>query len=96
MEESRGRFTLEDVDKAARILGFGFDNVLGVDYNDEIPDDIVEKAWRDSNGRSWRDLEHGSEVRRLTNDAFRMLAETRGSITLRKTWEAGKNMTQSN
>ena len=80
---------------AARILGFGFDNILGVDHNDEIPDDIVEKAWRDSIRRSWRDLEHGSEVQRFTNKAFRILAETRGSITLRKTWEAGKNMTKS-
>ena len=99
MEQSRGRFTLEDVDTAARTLGFGFDNVLGVDYGDEIPDDIVEKAWRDSMRRSWRDLERGFEVqtRRLINDAFRILAETRGSIRLRKTWEAdNKNMTQSN
>ena len=90
MEQSRGRFTLGDVDKAARTL------VLGVDYDDEIPDDIVENAWRDCIERSCLDLERGSEVRRLANDAFRILAETRGSIRLRKTWEAGKNMTQSN
>jgi hypothetical protein len=96
MEKSRGRFTLEDVDTAARTLGFGFDNVLGVDYDDEIPDDIVENAWRDSVKRSWRDLEHGSEVQRLTKDAFRILAESRGSIRLRKTWEAGKDMAQTN
>ena len=91
MEQSRGRFTLEDVDTAARTLGFGSYNVLGVDYDDEIPDDFVESAWRDSVKRSWRDPEHGSEVQGLANEAFRMLAETRGSIKLRKTWEAGKN-----
>jgi hypothetical protein len=96
IEQSRGCFTLEDVDTAARTLGFGLDNVLGVDYDDEIPDDIVEKAWRDSVKRSWYDLEHVSEVQRLTNDAFKILAETRGSIGLRKTWEAGKNMTPTN
>ena len=91
MEQSRDRFTLEDVDTAARTLGFGGDNVLGVDYDDEIPDDFVENAWKDSVKRSWRDLEHGSEAQRLTNEAFRILAETRGSVRLRKTWEAGKN-----
>lgn len=91
MEQSRDRFTLEDVNTAARALGFGVDNVLGVDYDEEIPDDFVENAWRDSVKRSWRDPEHGSEMQRLTNEAFRILAETRGSIRLRKTWEAGKN-----
>ena len=94
-EESRDRFTLENVATAARTLGFGLDNVLGVDYDDEIPDDIVENAWRDSVKRSRRDLEHGFEMQCLSNDAFRILAETRGSIRLRKTWETG-NMTQTN
>ena len=84
MEQSRSRFTLKDVDTAARTLGFGVDNVLGVDYDDKIPDDIVENAWRD-------DPEHGSEVQRPINEAFRILAEIRGSIRLRKMWEASKN-----
>jgi ubiquitin carboxyl-terminal hydrolase 25/28 len=91
MEQSRDRFTLEDVNTAARTLGFGVDNDLGVDYDDDIPDDFVENAWRDCVKRSWRDLEHGSEMQRLTNEAFRILAETRGSIRLRKAWDAGKN-----
>ena len=82
IEPSRNRFTLEDVDKAARTLRYGFDNVLGVDYDDEIPDGIIENAWRDSLKRSWRDLDHGSKVQRLINDAFRILAETRGSTRL--------------
>lgn len=91
MEQSRDRFTLEDIDTAAKTLGFGVDNVLGVDYDEEIPDDFVENAWRDSVKRSWRDPEHGSDAHRLTNEAFRILAEVRGSIKLRKSWEAGKN-----
>ena len=91
MEQSRDRFTLEDIDTAARTLGFGADNVLGVDYDEEIPDDFVENAWRDGVKRSWRDPDHGSDVQRLTNEAFRILAETRSSIRLRKAWEAGKN-----
>ena len=59
MEHYRDRFTLEDADTAARTLGFGFDKVLGVDYYDDIPDYVVENAWRDSVKRSWRDFEHG-------------------------------------
>jgi hypothetical protein len=96
MERSRDRFTLEDVDTAARTLGFGVDNVLGLNYDDEIPEDIVENAWRDSVKRSWRDFEHGSKVQKIANEAFRILAEARGSIRLRKMWEAGKTMTQTN
>lgn len=40
---------LEEIDTAARTLrvGFGVDNVLGVDYDEDIPDDLVENAWRD-------------------------------------------------
>jgi ubiquitin carboxyl-terminal hydrolase 25 len=91
MEQSRDRFTLEDIDTAARTLGFGSDNVLGVDYDGEIPDGFVENAWKDSVKRSWRDPEHGSEAQRLTNEAFRILAESRSSIKLRKAWEAGKD-----
>ncbi|KAF8167496.1 hypothetical protein B0H34DRAFT_647132 [Crassisporium funariophilum] len=91
MEQSRERFTLEDIDTAARTLGFGADHVLGVDYDDEIPDDFVENAWKDTIKRSWRDHENGSETHRLANEAFRILAESRSSIRLRRAWESGKN-----
>ena len=92
MEQTLDCFTLAGLDTAARTLGFGVDNVLGVEYDEEFPDDVVENAWRDSVKRSWRDPEHGSEMQRLSNEAFRILAETRGSIRLRKIWEDdGKN-----
>lgn len=91
MEQSRERFTLEDISTAATTLGFGPDNVLCVDYDGEIPDEFVENAWKDCVKRSWRDPEHGSETHRLSNEAFRVLAESRGSVKLRKAWEAGKN-----
>jgi len=91
MEQSRDRFTLEDIDTAAKTLGFGTENVLGVDYDAEIPDDFVENAWKDSVKRAWRDPENGSDLHRLSNEAFRILAETRSSIRLRNSWEAGKN-----
>ncbi|KAF9566903.1 cysteine proteinase [Agrocybe pediades] len=91
MEQSRDRFTLQDVTNAATSLGFGIDNVLAVEYDEEIPDEFVENAWRDCVKRSWRDQQHGSETHRLANEAFKILAESRGSVNLRKAWEAGKN-----
>ncbi|PPQ64283.1 hypothetical protein CVT26_002166 [Gymnopilus dilepis] len=91
LEQSRNRFALEDVSTAAITLGFGSENVLHVDYDDEIPDEFVENAWRECIKRSWRDPQNGSETHRLSNDAFRILAETRGSTRLRRAWEAGKN-----
>lgn len=91
MELSRDRFTTEDVAKAAAVLGFGADGTLRVDYEDDIPEDFIEGAWRDCVKRSWRDLDHGTDLQREANEAFRVLAEARGSLKLRKLWEAGKN-----
>lgn len=91
LEQSRERFTSEDVFTAAVTLGFGTENVLGVEYDEEIPDEFVENAWKECVKRSWRDLTHGSETHKLSNDAFKALAETRGSVKLRRAWEAGKD-----
>ncbi|RDB19324.1 putative ubiquitin carboxyl-terminal hydrolase 2 [Hypsizygus marmoreus] len=90
-ERSRDRFTSEDLVKAASVLGFGPEGPLGVDYDDEIPENFIENAWRECVKKSWRDPEHGSENLRFANEAFRVLAEARGSESLRKIWEAGKD-----
>jgi ubiquitin carboxyl-terminal hydrolase 25/28 len=90
-EQSRDRFTLEDVNTAATVLGFGADNVLRVDYDEDVPDEFVENAWRTCVKRSWQDLQYGSETLRHANDSFRVLAETRGSVKLWQLWENGKN-----
>ncbi|KAF9011085.1 hypothetical protein BDQ17DRAFT_1345443 [Cyathus striatus] len=90
LEQSRDRFTHEDLVQAAKILGFGMENVLGVDYDDEIPDNFVENAWKDCVKRSWRDVTQGSNLQREANNAFRILAEARGSPALKKKWEVGK------
>lgn len=91
MERSRDRFTTDDLENAASTLGFGPDGLLSVDYDDEIPDEFVENAWKDCVKRSWRDHNNGSELHRKANEAFRILAEARGSVRLKKVWEAGKN-----
>ncbi|KAG6836077.1 hypothetical protein H0H93_011620 [Arthromyces matolae] len=91
-ERSRDRFTAEDVLQAASTLGFGENNVLGVEYNEmDVPEPFLENAWRDCLKRSWRDPLAGAETLRSANDAFRILAEARGSETLRRIWESGKN-----
>jgi ubiquitin carboxyl-terminal hydrolase 25/28 len=91
LEQSRDRFTLEDVSTAITSLGFGADNVLRVEYDEDIPEEFIENAWKECIKRSWRDPEHGSETQRFANDSFRILAEMRGSDKLRRTWEIGKN-----
>ena len=92
MEQSRERFTLEGVYDAATTLGFGAENVLHVDYDEDIPDEFVENAWKDCIKRSWRDNDHGAETHRLANDAFRILADHRNSVRLRTLWDSGKNI----
>ncbi|TFK41972.1 ubiquitin C-terminal hydrolase Ubp2 [Crucibulum laeve] len=91
MEQSRDRFALEDIYRAAEFLGFGHDGALRVEYDDEIPDEFVENAWKDCVKRSWRDPVNGSGLQRDANEALRILAEARGSAALRRAWEAGKN-----
>lgn len=91
-EQSRDRFTLEDVNTASTMLGFGVENLLRVEYDEDVEDEFIENAWRSCVKRSWQDLQHGSETLRHANDSFRILAETRGSVKLWKLWENGKNM----
>ena len=90
-QRSRKLFTSEDIATAATTLGFGIGNVLDVTYGEDVEDQFVENAWKESVKRSWRDLEHGPDIYRLVNEAFRILAESRGSIELRKIFENGKN-----
>lgn len=89
-ERSRDRFTSDDLARAVAILGFGAEGPLRVDYDDEIPENFIENAWKDCLKRSWRDPEHGPEMLRDANEALRILAEAKGSENLRKVWEAGK------
>jgi ubiquitin carboxyl-terminal hydrolase 25 len=87
-ERSRHRFTWQDVEKAKVQLGFGKDNVLGVDLED-ADDDFIIRAWRDAMKRVWREAD-GSSLRVELIDAFKVIADLRGSVKLRDTWENGK------
>jgi ubiquitin carboxyl-terminal hydrolase 25 len=89
-ERSRDRFTQSEVENAAMDLGFGIQNVLHVDYDEDVDDLFIENAWKECVKRSWKDSERGGEILRAANDALRILAEARGSTKLRKVWESGK------
>jgi ubiquitin carboxyl-terminal hydrolase 25/28 len=52
MERSRERFTSEDIATAATTLGFGIGNVLNVEYKEDVEDQLVENAWKESVKRS--------------------------------------------
>ncbi|KAH0837895.1 hypothetical protein J3R83DRAFT_6125 [Lanmaoa asiatica] len=86
-ERTRNRYTEEDRVGASRILGFGKDNLLRVDYEDDIDEGFLAGAWKDCVKRAWRDPQDGAQRQRDANDAFRIVAESRGSVNLRKLWE---------
>jgi ubiquitin carboxyl-terminal hydrolase 25 len=89
-ERERGRFTNENFQEAPQILGFGVHGTLGVEYDDDVPDEFVENAWKDAIRRAWRE---GGDAQRISsaNDAFRRIAEMRRSEALWKKWEQTKD-----
>lgn len=79
-ERSHGRFTIADVKQAIANLGFGADNALRVDYDDDVDDEFLISAWRDALRRSWTDP---NVLRRAEiNDSFRYIAMYRHSPKL--------------
>lgn len=84
-EHSRGRFTMTEFDDAKALLGFGSDNWLRLDYDEDVEDEFIRRAWRDAIRRSWNESD-GSTKRRELNDAIKILAEGRNSLELAKAW----------
>ena len=88
-ERSRHRFTFDDYNKAVSFLGFGKDNTLGVELEDDVPSDFIIQAWKDAVKRSWRDPD-GAQLRTDLNQAFKIVADFRQNPQLRIAWEQGK------
>jgi ubiquitin carboxyl-terminal hydrolase 25 len=95
MERERLRFTHQDLLDATKTLGFGSDGPLGVEFEDDVPEEFIINAWRDALKRAWKDTERGSELQRSATEAFRIIADARGSVKLRKLWEEGKGKTMT-
>ena len=70
------------------MLGFGKDGPLGVEFKDDIEDELVVNAWRNTVRNVWHVPYTGPEMLRDLHEAFRMLAEARGSVRLRRLWES--------
>lgn len=94
-ENMRDRFTSEDIDKAAAILGFGVTGDLGVELEDDVEDEFIENAWKEVVKKSWKDEEHGNDLQRKANDALRVVAEAKGRYNLRQKWQTKKNSMMS-
>ncbi|KAG6331492.1 hypothetical protein ID866_7597 [Astraeus odoratus] len=92
-ERSRNRFTEDDLKNAISVLGFGRDGPLRVELDADVDDNFIAGAWKDCIRRAWRDPQNGSQRQRDANEAFRIVAESRGSTKLRKMWEdSSKNI----
>lgn len=87
-ERSRDRFTLDDVKAAAKVLGFP--EVIGVEYKrEETTDDFVESAWKHCVKESWKTSNDSAQ--KAADDAFKVLAQERGSSYLLEKWQHAKN-----
>jgi ubiquitin carboxyl-terminal hydrolase 25/28 len=91
MERSRSRFSVYEVEDAARTLGFGHDGDIRLEYDEDIEDDFVENAWKELIKRAWRDPDTCAETQRRANEALKLLAEARESVRLMNVWETEKN-----
>ncbi|KAL0565497.1 ubiquitin-specific protease ubp2 [Marasmius crinis-equi] len=89
-EQTRGRFTSEELQTATAMLGFGHDNALRVEYDNEIEEEFIENAWKECVKRSWMEPS-GGELQKNANASLRIIAESRGSTHLRELYEKGKN-----
>lgn len=95
-ERSRHRFTLDDLNQATALLGFGKDNILAVELDEEVDDDFIIHAWKNAQKRAWRETsDKASQLRSDLNDAFKIIAEWKCSSALRQAWELHKGPTMS-
>lgn len=90
-EESRGRFTLDDIDRAIHILGFGEGGTLQIPYDSTVSDEFIENAWTHVVKESWKTC--SEQTQKEADESLRILAQIRSSKYLMNRYEhARKNM----
>jgi A repeated domain in UCH-protein len=94
-ERSRFRYTHLDLENAIKFLGFGNDGPLSIEFDEEVSEEFITNAWKDKVRRAWRDPRDGAEIQRDANESFRIVAEARGSVALRKLWEDNQGRTMN-
>jgi len=78
-ERERGRFTHEDFQEAPAILGFGVGGTLGVEYDDDVPDERCTPA---QCGDAWESgsVEKVGTSERRWHDPRTCLLDARGTF----------------
>ena len=94
LERCRGRFTFDEVFVAATTLGFGSGSNSPSPSNG-FSAEFVENAWYECIKRSWQDQTYGTETRRCSNEALRILAEYWNNVRLRTTYESKQSIDMS-
>lgn len=83
-EQSKGRWTSEDLLKAAGELGFGTENIIGTEYiPEETNDEYILVAFNSALGSASVD----AAKRANAKNSLRILAESRASEVLMKRYE---------
>lgn len=94
-ERARGRFSHDDLQNAVKTLGFGDEGTLSIEFDEDVSDEFIAHAWRDKVKRAWGDVKEGARLQKEANDAFRIVAEARGSVFLKKAWDEGQIKTMN-
>jgi ubiquitin carboxyl-terminal hydrolase 25/28 len=79
VECSRGRWPVTQIETSAELLGFGKDHDLKLEWGDEIDDEFLISAWKDSMRRAWDDPTNSKQRRNDLTVAATVLGEQRGS-----------------
>ena len=96
-EQSRGRFSLGDLENATKLLGFGKDGILDVELDEEVDDDFILGAYKSAVKRAWREpADKVAQLRTDLNEALKIVGEWKCSPKLREVYkqEKGPIMTE--
>ena len=89
---TRNRYSFDNLENSTRVLGFGKDGPLRLEYDTDVDEEFIENAWRDVLKRARKDMSAaGTETINNVNEAFCRIAESRGSVQLHQKWEQARD-----